>query len=269
MSASFDQAQGLRELFARPALSILPVVSGAHGVGKTTVVTHLAHAAARAGRRVAILDASRGDVAAACGIAARYELMHMLEGLRGWEDVAIAGPGGVRIVPGARGYAAMSRDPAQGAQLFPAFASLENGPELLLVNLPSGEALTSSLLDPDGDILLVLTPRPESLTAAYAVVKRLARETGTRRIRLLVNRAATPDEARQVHATFAAAAQRFLAIAPEFAGFVGNDPAVGVARRAKRTAFDSEPLCGAATSFLRIAQAIDGWTLARSEAPAP
>jgi flagellar biosynthesis protein FlhG len=264
MSAALaDQAQGLRTMFARPPMAILPVVAGAEGAGKTTVATHLAHAAAKLGKRVSLLDASRGDVPAALGLTARYELIHMLQGMKSWDDVALPSGEGVTVVPAARGFATLSRDTAQGAHLFNGFAKLDPAPDLLVLNLPPGPALTASLLDPEGDVLVVVTPRPESLTAAYATVKRIAFESGTRRLRVLVNRAATPEEARQVHANFTEAARRFLAIDPEFAGLVANEPAVGVARRSRRTVFDAEPLSGAATSFMRLAQSIDGWSLAR------
>jgi len=181
--------------------------------------------------------------------------------------VALAAPAGVRVLPAARGLAALARDPAQGAHLFPAIASLADSPDLVIVNLPPGDAPHASLLDPDGDILLVVTPKPESVTAGYAAMKRLANGSGLRRLRVLVNRASTPEEARRVHANLAEAAQRFLSIEPAFAGFVAHEPAVGLARRSRRTVFDAEPLSGAATAFLRLAQSIDGWSLARCPRP--
>ena len=118
-----DQAYDLRRLAThcnraetpgsgdRPALVV--VAGGKGGVGTTTVALGLAAALAESGRRTLLVDADSrgGDVAVICGIEERYTLADVLTGRRTWNEAVHAGPAGVGVVVGQRGWHD-SRNPA-------------------------------------------------------------------------------------------------------------------------------------------------------------
>ena len=74
-----DQAAGLRRMLARTTMRVLPLVSVLDRSAQALLAVHLAAAYSYLGNRVVIVDASRGDVAAAMNLNPRYELLHLLQ----------------------------------------------------------------------------------------------------------------------------------------------------------------------------------------------
>ena len=66
-------------------LQVLAISSGKGGVGKTNVVTNLAAALGKVGKRVVVLDAdiSLGNVDVLLGLVPEFTMEHVLAGLRG------------------------------------------------------------------------------------------------------------------------------------------------------------------------------------------
>jgi flagellar biosynthesis protein FlhG len=246
-----DQAGGLRRLFGAAEPFVLSVA----GKGVTPVALDLATALARIGRRVLVLDRSRGDAAAGCGLAARYELAHILAGAKQWGDVALQGPDGIVILPAARGLDALDRD---GADWQAAVARLARGAgqafDVWLVNgAPPRHGAVAS-------VLLPIAPTAAAITDAYAQMKRLALERGQRDFRVLVHRAKSETAAFAAYRNVATAAERFLSARLDFCGCIPGDATQP--RGVRRAIADARSARGHA--FLRLAE-----TLAATLAPAP
>jgi MinD-like ATPase involved in chromosome partitioning or flagellar assembly len=196
-------------MLGRERLRVLPVAAGQRGVGKTTLLIGIACAAAAAGQRVAVLDPSGGELAAALSLTWRWELLHLLGGEREYGEVALAGPAGIGIVPAAKGVAALLAAGRGGEALFDGFARLTERLDLVLVNVPAKDPGACALLPQDAELLVVTRPSREAVTATYSHLKVLARRFGRHRLRLFVNRA--PDaQARGLHEHMALVARRFL-----------------------------------------------------------
>jgi flagellar biosynthesis protein FlhG len=238
-----DQAAGLRRMLARDRLRVLAIDAGARGAGKTTTVLGIARAAAALGQRVVVLDQSAGEVAGALSLTWRWELAHLLSGEREWREVLLEGPGGIGVVPGAKGLAALAASGGEGAKLFGGFARLSARPDLVIVNLCTRRARTSCLLGPEAELLMVARAARASVTATYARIKEHVRRSSRRRFRLLVN-GAGEAEARALHATMAEVVRRFLGAELAFGGAVAAGAAPGDAR------WDT------------LARALEGWPLA-------
>ena len=214
-----DQATGLRRILRPGRLRVLPVAAGMQGTGKTMVVIELARAAAAAGQGVVILDQSRGDVAGALSLTWRRELDDLLSGEHEYSAVALPGPGGSAIVPGARGIERIVESGEDGTRLFGGFAHLSSAPDLVILNLAGKDGAGCRLVPADAEMLLVARPTNPSVTATYSRMKDLVRRHGRRRFRLLVNRA-DAQAAAALHANVAEVARRFLDAEVAFGGAV-------------------------------------------------
>jgi flagellar biosynthesis protein FlhG len=101
MAAQLKQEARRKPVATRPRT--IAVTSGKGGVGKTNLSLNLAIAASRLGHRVVLLDADLGlaNVDVLANLQARYNVSHVISGVRGILDVVVEGPAGVQIVPGA------------------------------------------------------------------------------------------------------------------------------------------------------------------------
>ncbi len=100
-----DQAASLRSLVSAPRgtesaatspLRVIAVTSGKGGVGKTNISANLAVLAARAGKRVLVIDADLGlaNVEIVFGLKPRYHMGDLINSSISIEDVMIEAPCG-------------------------------------------------------------------------------------------------------------------------------------------------------------------------------
>ena len=89
----------------REPVRIIAVASGKGGVGKTNIVANIAVALAQLGKRVYVFDADLGlgNMDILLGLVPRYSLHDVLMGQKEIEEVVIAGPAGIKILPAASG----------------------------------------------------------------------------------------------------------------------------------------------------------------------
>ncbi|MCX7962695.1 MAG: hypothetical protein N2653_14150, partial [Burkholderiales bacterium] len=208
--------------------------------------------------RAVLLDAA-GDAAAALALTWRWELLDLLRGEREYAEVALPAPGGVRIVPAARGVAALAESGEGGARLFEAFANLSSRPDLLVFNTPARESAACALVPAEAEVLLVTTASAEAVKATYARLKALVRRHGRRSARLFVNRA-EPERARELHAHMAAVARRFLGVELLWGGVLGAAPELA--------SLGAAAAAGPAHArFAALATSLDDWRLAEFGAP--
>lgn len=225
-----DQAQGLRRLFARPALRVLPIASDAAPPageavdGFARLVLSLAATFERLGHRPLVLDADRGRLAPAAGLAGRRELLHVLAG-ECTLDAAFAAARGAAgpalrpapILPAARGLDSLA-GVADAARLFSALAGTSPGYDLAILVAPV--ARLAHALGELPEVLLVTGRDAGAARRGYACVKTLHDEHGTRRVHAIeLGRSGTAGRIADV-------AGRFLSLEVRDAGSAG--PAGGL-----------------------------------------
>lgn len=252
-----DQAEGLRQMFAGASLQVLPVFGAAERIA---ACVHLAAAAAAEGRGVVILDASAGEIAGSMGLSARYELKHLLQGEKTFDEVALTLPSGVRVLPALRGLASLAQAGGRGDALFGAFGRLSHHIDLVMLNAPAA-GVAGVLPAVAGEALIALSPAADSLTQGFACMKQLVREQGVSRFRTLVLHA-DDAEGRLIHDRFVAASAGRLQVALSYGGSVPRDPGLRQAQSACKTIFDIDPGAAAARAFQRIVSTVAGWPLA-------
>ncbi len=105
-----DQAAGLRKVGKPRPVRVIAVASGKGGVGKTNVSVNLALALVAEGKQVMLLDADLGlaNVDIMLGLHPEFNLSHVINGERTLEEVIVAGPGGLQIVPASSGMQNMA-----------------------------------------------------------------------------------------------------------------------------------------------------------------
>ena len=282
-----DQAAGLRHLLGEDPsrqLRVLPVAGGAQAGHSAIVACLAAHAAAT--ERVVVLDQTNGEVARHLGLTTHHDLFDVVSGRLEFDRVAVRA-GAWRLLPAQRGLARLlaqglpsSTAIASGATeetetvFFESFLHLREPATLLLVNLDDQQVWKSAARQGGTDLLLVTTPAPASMTAAYARLKQwgsyaggsggagavagnpTATMAGT--IRVLVNGANGYADARRVYRTLADTARNFLGVETAYAGYLPPDRAdapFGCSRRA------AVPACEKA--LVRLTASIQTWRLAQ------
>jgi flagellar biosynthesis protein FlhG len=216
---------------------IIAVTSGKGGVGKTCVTVNLAIALADLGHRVIVIDLDLGlaNVDVVADVRSRYNLYHVLTGRKALREVAVPGPGGIVIVPGASGIAQLA-DLAEGRRrdLIARFAELEDLADFILIDTAAGIGRNVIAFAQAADeVLVVTTPEPAAVTDAYAIVKTICRSPEHGELNLLVNMAAHAVQGRRVARRITSVAKQFLSVYIEEVGCVLVDEHVreAVARR--------------------------------------
>ena len=92
----------------KPQARVIAITSGKGGVGKTNIVANLGYALCKAGQRVLIFDADLGlgNLDVLLGLTPRYNLSHVIEGVKRLSDIVIDGPGNLKILPASSGHPA-------------------------------------------------------------------------------------------------------------------------------------------------------------------
>lgn len=154
-----DQAAGLRRLFGRRAVRLLPlIVPDLRSTKRGLAIAQLARAFAAAGERTLVLDAARQNLAHELGQRARFDLFHALSGERALADVLLPAAPNLRVAPAAR---AVEQALALRVGLASALSHASAGADLviLVVDLARAQSLR-------GEAVLLVGPNPAEASAA-------------------------------------------------------------------------------------------------------
>jgi flagellar biosynthesis protein FlhG len=208
-------------------ICVMSVTSGKGGVGKTNIVANLAYLLSQMKKKTLILDADCGlaNIDLILGLTPKHNLYHVLKGDKTLKDIIINGPGGIKILPSSSGIQEMtSLSMSQKFTLQDELNSLQSRPDIMLIDTSAGineNVMYFNMVA--GDVIVVVTPEPTSLTDAYALIKVLYQRHAKKRFRLLVNMVKTQDEAKEVFLRMAQATNHFLNLSIENLGFVLYD----------------------------------------------
>ena len=227
LEASFDQAHGLRGLHGARPVQVIAITGGKGGVGKTNVAVNLGVALAQRGQRTMLLDAdlSLANVDVLLGLQPRQTLAQVLAGECELEDVIVAGPAGLLVVPAASGVAGMADlPPSAYGGLINAFGQLSADLDVLLVDTAAGVSEgVMSFARAAQEVLVVVCDEPASMADAYALIKLLSRQHGVSRFRVLANMVRRSRDGRELFAKLLSVCDQYLDVVLEFAGVVPFD----------------------------------------------
>jgi len=248
----------------RPRRRIVAVTSGKGGVGKTNIVTNLAIALARQGIRVLVVDGDLGlaNVDLLLGIAPQYDLQDVILGSRSVSDIVLEGPDGIRILPASSGVEELANlDEYRTEVLIRSLADLEREVDLILIDCPSGIGRNAvSLAQVADPILVVTTPEPTAFSDAYAMIKVLSRRSLRCVPALVVNEAASDEEATAVARRVGSVAKRFLNLEIEYWGAILADESVPKSVLRQEPFLSTYPYSPAAAGVYQLARRVLGMT---------
>lgn len=239
-----DQAEQLRRIIKgsappekRPLARIITVTSGKGGVGKSNTAINLAVQFRRMGQKVIILDADFGlaNIEIMFGAVPRFNLCDFIYQGKSIKDIITWGPMEVGFISGGSGISGMSNlDKDNLSAIIGNLAELDEMADTIIVDTGAGIAdAVLEFLVASGEILLVTTPEPTSITDSYSLLKALSRHPRyvpeTTQIRVLANKVTGESEAQALYAKLQTVVERYLKVPISYLGMIPQDPLIAKA----------------------------------------
>lgn len=231
-----DQAEQLRIIKAnqqqpRPLARVITVTSGKGGVGKSNTSINLAIQFRKLGKRVIILDADFGlaNIEIMFGAVPKHNLCDLIYQGKSITEIITWGPMEVGFISGGSGIAGMSnlsRDYL--SYIIQNLSQLDTIADIIIVD--TGAGISDAVLEflvASGEILLVTTPEPTSITDSYSLLKALYRhprfDENTTKVKMVANRVAKESEGEILFGKLNAVVARYLKIPMTYLGSVPED----------------------------------------------
>jgi len=230
-----DQAEQLRIIKAsqqiRPLARVITVTSGKGGVGKSNTAINLAIQFRRMGKRVIILDADFGlaNIEIMFGAVPKHNLCDLIYQGKNIKEIITWGPMDVGFISGGSGIAGMSnlsRDYL--TYIIKNLVELDSITDIVLVD--TGAGISDAVLEflvASGEIILVTTPEPTSITDSYSLLKALQRHPRFKQedtlVKMLANRVEKENEGVTLYNKLNAVVTRYLKLPMLYLGYIPQD----------------------------------------------
>lgn len=230
-----DQAEQLRNIIKAnsqlPLARVITVTSGKGGVGKSNTAINLAVQLQKLGQRVVILDADFGlaNIEIMFGAIPRHNLSDLIYQGMQMKDIITQGPMDIGFISGGSGIAGMAnlnRDSLD--YIVMKLRELDEMADIVIVD--TGAGISDTVLEflvASGEVLLVTTPEPTSITDSYSLIKALARHpkysSETTTVKVVANRVRGEQEAEQLFHKLETVVDKYLKIPIEYLGMVPQD----------------------------------------------
>lgn len=231
-----DQAEQLRILKAGRQTSkslarVITVTSGKGGVGKSNTSINLAVQFKKMGKRVIILDADFGlaNIEIMFGAVPKYSLCDLIYQGKSITDIITWGPMDVGFISGGSGIAGMFNLSLDYLNyIIQNLAQLDSIADIIIVDTGAGIAdAVLEFLVASGEIILVTTPEPTSITDSYSLLKALYHhprfDQDATKVKLLANRVAKETEGQVLFNKLNAVVERYLKVPMVYLGYVPED----------------------------------------------
>ena len=239
---------------------VIAVTSGKGGVGKSNIVANLGFMLSRLGKKVLILDADLGlgNLDVLLGLAPKYNLSHVITGAKAISEIAVEGPGKIKIIPASSGIQELSDlTDEQKTRMLTDLDLLIDSVDFFLID--TGAGISSNVMHFNSsaqEIMVVVCPEPNSITDAYALMKVLSLDYSRKHFKLVVNMANSSKEATEVYRQLVLVADRFLDIKIEYMGHVLTDENVKKGVRLQKVVSEIHPDTKASRCFDSLAKKI-------------
>lgn len=263
-----DQAEQLRNIIKsqnqapRPVARVITVTSGKGGVGKSNTSINLAIQFKKMGQRVIILDADFGlaNIEVMFGAVPKYNLADLIYQGKSIKDIITWGPADVGFISGGSGIASMSNlNREHLTYIIQNLAQLDAITDIIIVD--TGAGISDAVLEflvASGEILVVTTPEPTSITDSYSLLKALARHsrfsTDNSQVKVLANKVSNAEEGQALYNKLNAVVARYLKIPVGYLGAIPEDSMLSKAVMQQSPVSISNPGAKSAIAYEQIAK---------------
>ncbi len=232
-----DQAEQLRNIIKassqpqRPLARVITVTSGKGGVGKSNTAINLAIQFRKMGQQVIILDADFGlaNIEIMFGAVPKHNLCDLIYQGKSIRDIITWGPMDVGFISGGSGIAGMSNLSIDYLNyIIRNLVELDEMADTIIVD--TGAGISDAVLEflvASGEILLVTTPEPTSITDSYSLLKALNRHprysSETTKVKVIANKVFSEGEAEALYAKLEAVVARYLKVPITYLGMIPHD----------------------------------------------
>lgn len=260
-----DQAEQLRIIKAnqqtRPLARVITVTSGKGGVGKSNTSINLAIQFRKVGKKVIILDADFGlaNIEIMFGTVPKHNLCDLIYQGMGIRDVITWGPMDVGFISGGSGIAGMSnlsRDYL--SYIIRNLAELDSIADIVIVD--TGAGISDAVLEflvASGEVILVTTPEPTSITDSYSLLKALQRHPRFHqedtKVKMLANRVEKEAEGEMLFHKLNSVVSRYLKLPMTYLGFVPQDAQLSKAVMQQKPVSLENPSAKSSQAYERVA----------------
>lgn len=263
-----DQAEQLRKIIKagavshnRPLARVITVTSGKGGVGKSNTAINLAIQFRKQGKKVIILDADFGlaNIEIMFGTVPRHNLCDLIYQGKNIRDIITWGPMEVGFISGGSGIAGLSnlsRDYL--SYIIRNLEELDAIADIIIVD--TGAGISDAVLEflvASGEILLVTTPEPTSITDSYSLLKALSRHPRFSReasqIKVIANKVESSGDGQALFDKLNAVAGRYLKLPVTYLGAVPSDNQLSKAVMQQMPVSLQSPQAKSALAYEKIA----------------
>lgn len=233
-----DQAEQLRNIIKannsmqqRPMARIITVTSGKGGVGKSNTSINLAIQFRKMGKRVIILDADFGlaNIEVMFGAVPKYNLFDLIYQGKNIKDIITWGPMEVGFISGGSGIVGMANLSREYlTYIIQNLAQLDTIADIIIVD--TGAGISDAVLEflvASGEILVVTTPEPTSITDSYSLLKALNRHPRFSRemsqVKMIANRVERLEEGELLFNKLNTVVSRYLKLEISYLGSIPQD----------------------------------------------
>ena len=265
-----DQAEQLRILKAgeqsRPLARVITVTSGKGGVGKSNTSINLAIQFRKMGKKVIILDADFGlaNIEIMFGTVPKHNLCDLIYQGKNIKDIITWGPMEVGFISGGSGIAGMANLNQEYLKyIIQNLVQLDAIADIILVD--TGAGISNAVLEflvASGEILLVTTPEPTSITDSYSLLKALYRhprfDENASKVKMIANRVHKESEGQVLFRKLNAVVERYLKIPMSYLGCVPEDVQLSKAVMQQVPVSLENPSAKSTAAYERIANKLMG-----------
>ena len=233
-----DQAEQLRNIIKakqqsskKSAARVVTVTSGKGGVGKSNTAINLAIQFKKEGEKVVILDADFGlaNIEIMFGTMPKYNLGDLIYQGKTIAEIITKGPNDIGFISGGSGISGLANlDKDSLNYIIKNLTALDRVADVIVID--TGAGISDTVMDflvASGEILLVTTPEPTSITDSYSLLKALythpdfmAEET---QIRMIANRVVKEEDGEVLYQKLNSVVSRYLDVPLSYLGAVPQD----------------------------------------------
>lgn len=264
-----DQAAQLRQIVSQMngeekkanKIKVITITSGKGGVGKSNFTTNLALCLKKLGKEPLILDADFGlaNIEIIFGERPQYNLSHLVNKQCNIEEIITRSKYGVPFISGGSGVKDMLfLTDKQLDDIASSFVKLEDMADILLIDTGAGinEIVLKFSMIAD-EVYVVVTPEPASITDAYALIKTLVKDFNILpQFKIVINKAASKQEAHEVFSKLAYVANQFLTIQLQYTGYIPYDDKIFQAVKRQEPVVVYDPRAHASMAYYEISKSI-------------